>query len=232
MNPIQELIQSQIQILLERSKSVECLEHNLTKGALREKYLIEFFRGLIPEAFSITSGVVCDAKGRNSSQLDFIIKDSKTLPTLLIMENVSVVPVESVHLLAEIKTTLRSKDLEQVKASRYSFNMLELATVSDNVQDKVKIPTVILAFNNEVSKETLKSWMVENGDIVSICVVGDFCLSKVNNGIECYKSVIGKPEHWETLVFSIQLFNWLQESLSINRGKPLWWAYLEGVTKK
>lgn len=227
MNPIMKVVQAQIRILQERSNSVDAIEHNVTKGTLRETYLIDFFRSLIPEMFSITSGVVCDAGGRSSSQTDFIIAANNMLPSMLMMADVSVVPVESVHLIAEIKTTLRTTDLDQVRRSRDTFNNLKLTSFSGSSPTPTKIPSVILAFNNEVSKETLINWMGENQDTVAICIIGKFSLAKTIMGIECYESLELHPEHWETLAFIVQLYKWLQESSAKSRGVGMWDAYLQ-----
>ena len=103
MNPIQKVFQARIDALIAQSNGAKAVEHPTTKGSLRERYLIDFFRELIPQSLSITSGLICDASGRCSPQIDFIIKDDNTLPSVNMMETVSLVPVESVHLTAEIK---------------------------------------------------------------------------------------------------------------------------------
>ncbi len=201
----------------------------LRRGLLEKNILLSFFKDLIPGSLSITSGIVCDAQGRSSRQLDFIIKDNRLLPSILMETDVSVVPVETVHLIAEIKTKLRTSDLAQVKESRKVFNQLQLARLPIPNQPPIKIPSVILAFDNEISRQTLEKWMLENGDVVSICIVDYFCLSKSKDGIECHEAGNGNPDNWETLAFSIQLFQWLQQSVSTNRGLPVWQAYLASI---
>lgn len=44
MSKIQVLIQSEIESLLAKSKGYQTIEHNTTKGNLRETLLIEFFK--------------------------------------------------------------------------------------------------------------------------------------------------------------------------------------------
>lgn len=231
MNQFQKRIQSKIDILVAESKSAEVIDHNSTKGSIRERLLIDFFQSLIPPKFDITSGIVCDAKGRSSKQTDFIVRDNSLFPPFLFATDVSVVPVDSVHLIAEIKTTLRSSDLKQVTEARTAFNELELATCDIPDESEIKIPSVILAFNNEVSQSTLEKWLIDRNDVVAICIIGDYSLSKAPNGVECQKEQEGKPKYWETLSFAIQLFDWLQKSSSTNRGKFQLWPYLQGVKK-
>ena len=231
MNPIQNVFQARIDALIAQSNGAKAFEHSTTKGSLREIYLIDFFRELIPQSLSITSGLICDASGRCSQQIDFIIKDDNTLPSVNMMETVSLVPVESVHLTAEIKSTLQTKDLKQVEESRKIFDSLQLATVSDDTQPPIKIPTVILAYENKVSQDTLKNWMAKNGSVVAICVIGKFSIAKENNSITLYESRKDKPKHWETMVFASQLHDWLLTSIAIPRGRPLWDCYLLGVER-
>lgn len=233
MNPIQKVFQARIDALIAQSNGAEAFEHATTKGSLRERYLIDFFRELIPQSLSITSGVICDASGKCSQQMDFIIKDDNMLPSLNMMETVSLVPVESVHLTAEIKSTLRKVDLNQVRESRKTFVSLQLATIPNENQAPVKIPTVILAYKNQVSLNTLKDWMKTNGDIVAICVIGKFSIAQANNtGITVYEPGNDKPKHWETIVFATQLHDWLLTSIAAPKGKPLWQCYLLSVNKQ
>lgn len=229
MNQIQKIIQSKLDSLIAKSNGAEAIGHNATKGSLREKYLIDFFWRLIPPKLNITAGVICDAKGRSSKQTDFIIKDNSALPAFLLEPDVSVVPVESVHLIAEIKTTLRTSDLQQVKEARDSFNKLQLAIKPNGIQSNIKIPSVILAFNNDVSEATLKKWMSETNDIIAICIIDEYTLSKTIQGIECHKMGEEKPKYWETLYFASQLFSFLQNSSAVNRGEIQFWPYLLGV---
>jgi len=55
MNPIQKVVQARITSLLAQSASADAINHMTTKGMLREKYLAEFLKDLIPQSLSITS---------------------------------------------------------------------------------------------------------------------------------------------------------------------------------
>lgn len=230
MNPIQKLIQSEINCLVEKSKGYQAINHNATKGSLRETLLIDFFNKLVPTSLSISSGVICDSSGKSSTQLDFIIYDNQVLPNLILDKDLSMIPIESVYLIAEIKSTLRKKDLEQVEKSRKSLNKLKLSIIPTE-EHNIKIPSVIVAFDNKVSEQTLTDWIEEQNDVVSICIINKFCISKTGKGIEIYKYDDTLPEHWETLNFSLQMFNYLRDNLKKKKLIPLWGAYLQGVDK-
>lgn len=229
MNPIQRLIQSEINCLIEKSKGYQSINHNATKGGLRETLLIDFFQKLIPSSLSISSGIICDSSGKSSNQTDFIIYDNKLLPNLILDKDLSMIPVESVYLIAEIKSTLRIKDLEQVEKSRISLNELKLSIMPTG--ENVKIPSVIIAYDNEVSQQTLTDWITNQNDVVSICIINKFCISKTGKGIECFIPNDTLPEHWETLNFSLQMFNYLSSTLKKQNMIPLWDPYLQGVEK-
>lgn len=230
MNPIQKLLQSEINCLIEKSKGFSAVQHNVTRGALRETLLINFFEKLIPNALSISSGIICDCSGKSSTQTDFIVYDQKILPNLILDKNLAVIPVESVHLVAEIKTSLTIKDLKQVENSRTVLNSLKIATKTPLID--FKIPSVILAFDCRISQERLQEWMNKQNDVISICVIGKFCLSKMNLGTQIFKSDNTLPKHWETLNFSLQMFESLSKSLNERINIiPMWAPYLQGIEK-
>jgi hypothetical protein len=230
MNPIQKLLQSEINCLIERSKGFNAVQHNVTKGSLRETLLINFFEKLIPNALSISSGIICDCSGKSSTQTDFIVYDPKILPNLILDKNLAVIPVESVHLVAEIKTSLTIKDLKQVENSRAVLNSLKIATVPHLID--FKIPSIIIAFDCRISQKTLQEWMDKQNDVISICVIGKFCLSKMNLGTQIFKPDNTLPKHWETLNFSLQMFESLSKSLNERINIiPMWAPYLQGIEK-
>lgn len=230
MNPIHRALTARVKALLAASEEASAIPHAATLGQLREEILINFFRSLIPQSLSITSGIICDAKGRVSRQTDFIVKNDRALPSIVMSDMVAIVPVEAVHLTAEIKSTLKTEHLSKLTGDRASLNVLELATwplPPPNIS--IKIPSVVIAFESDVAVDTLKDWLDKENDVVSICVVGKYSLSKINNGIELYESCDEKPIYYETLRFAEQLFSFLGESILMPRGNPLWSAYLRGV---
>ena len=230
MNPIHRALTARIKSLLASSEEAASIPHAATVGQLREQILIDFFRALIPQNLSITSGIICDSKGRVSHQTDFIIKNDLALPSIVMTDAVAIVPVEAVHLIAEIKSKLKTNHLKKLMDDRVALNVLELATwPSPPPNVNVKIPSVVIAFDCEVAVDTLREWMNEANDVVSVCVVGMYSLSKTDNGIEFYESDDDKPIYYETLRFAEQLFNFLGNSLMTQRGTPVWSAYLRGV---
>ena len=206
------------------------MPHAATVGNLREGLLMDFFRELIPAGLGITSGVICDAKGRVSRQTDFIVKDDTALPSLELSDSVALVPVEAVYLIAEIKSALKTEHRKKLEADREALNVLEIAmwpSLPEGVE--FKIPSVIIAFDSEIAIDTLRNWLAQTKDTVAVCIVGKHTVAKTEKGIETYEAGESKPEAYETLRFAEQLFSYLGATLKVPRGNPLWSAYLRGV---
>lgn len=112
MNPIQKIVSSRLISLIGQYESVEAITHLGTRGQLREGFLIDFFKEVIPQRLSINSGIICDAAGATTTQLDFIVTNESFLPSMGFEGRIAVVPVESALMTAEIKTTLTKASLE------------------------------------------------------------------------------------------------------------------------
>ncbi|MBM4941671.1 hypothetical protein HYO29_22585 [Vibrio parahaemolyticus] len=227
MNPIKKIIQSRINSLKELSTGFDAIQHNTTKGTLRENGLIEFFKSIVPQKLSISSGIICDSLDGVSNQTDFIVYNKEVLPSLFLSSEISLIPIDSVYLTAEVKSTLSKKDLEQIGNARSNFNTLRISSLDQNTN--VKIPTVVLAYSTSVAESTLIDWMKEQQDVVSICVIDRFTLSRESGGVKKY--VYSKESEFndEVLTFSSQLFEFL--STEIEKGKPKanWEAYIIGA---
>jgi len=235
MNPIQKIVLSRLNSLMGQYESVNAITHMATRGQLREGFLIDFFKEVIPQKLSINSGIICDANGATSRQIDFIITDESLLPSMGFKGQIAVVPIESTLMTAEIKTTLRTETLKQV--SRQSESIQDLKFTNQNVEEgKDKNVTLfrpmnsILAFDSDVSVETLKTWLKESTDTLSICVINKFTLLKLDKeNITTVTKTDENPDFWETLVFIGKVYHALNELIK-NRQQitPSWDKYMQG----
>ena len=235
MNPIQKIVLSRLNSLMGQYESVNAITHMATRGQLREGFLIDFFKEVIPQKLSINSGIICDANGATSRQIDFIITDESLLPSMGFKGQIAVVPIESTLMTAEIKTTLRTETLKQV--SRQSESIQDLKFTNQNVEEgKDKNVTLfrpmnsILAFDSDVSVETLKTWLKESTDTLSICVINKFTLLKLDKeNITTVTKTDENPDFWETLVFIAKVYHALNELIK-NRQQitPSWDKYMQG----
>jgi len=236
-NPIQNIVVSRLKGLISQYELAEAIEHLPTRGQLREKYLIDFFKDVIPQRFNLDSGIICDAEGESSRQLDFIVSDDTFLPAMALHDGVSLVPIESAIMSAEIKTTLTKDSLEQVEAQNNSIEKLQYTNrkfegePSSN-SESVLFPSAILAFNSKVNRDTLIDWMNRNPRTIAICVINQFSILNLGkDNIEVIVKENGHPDFWETLVFVGKLYHALEEVSSRRTIRPNWDLYMQGYKK-
>lgn len=89
------------------------IEHNGVKGSAREDLLKDYLRKLLPEKYSISSGIIIDNEQKQSKQQDFIIHDAFNCPSFFETESNIILPIESVYATIEIKSSLDYSTLEQ-----------------------------------------------------------------------------------------------------------------------
>lgn len=175
------------------------VKHNPTVGALREEYLLEFFRELVPDSVSITSGFIVDATGNISPQLDLIVIQKSSLPLITMKDGLSIVPVESAILVVEIKSTLITEDLKQVEAQNDSLSKLQLTIEIEN--SKFIIPTMVLAYNTNIAEKTIKDWTKQNCNTVAFCILKKNSYFKNSDDILVFDHEKDGIKHYGTLAF-------------------------------
>lgn len=87
----------------------EQLDHDGERGHAREDVLRGFITELLPESYGASTGFVVDANGSISNQVDLVVYRRDYAP-LFHIETVNVFMVESVVAVAEIKSTIKSRD--------------------------------------------------------------------------------------------------------------------------
>lgn len=90
--------------------------HDLSKGESRERFVIyTYLKRYLPPRYGITSGIVIDPSGSCSRQQDIIIYDRfNTMPLFADSDNLesqTIVPIENVFAIIEVKTTLDSSGI-------------------------------------------------------------------------------------------------------------------------
>lgn len=203
-NTLRELLRSRIRTLLENCRAAGELKHALTAGMLRENYLREFFRDLIPAAFRVATGFVIDADGRSTPQLDFIVYDPSALPPVVLSHDLAVLPCESVVLVAEIKSTLTTSDFSQIEQQRAALNALQYAA-HDVPGGAMRIPHVVFALDCKVARTTICDWMRKCNDVMSVCVIGSFFVDRVAGELQTWQPEAGSFN--ETLATIFRLHN-------------------------
>jgi len=206
MNQIRKVLQTRIENLIQLAEVAGEVTHSSTIGDLRESYLRNFFQELIPNSVSLNSGFVGDAIGNISPQLDFVVTQNSALPVISMKDQLSIVPVESALLVAEIKSNLKTNDLEQVQKQNDSLTSLQISCNAGS--NDLIIPTIILAYESDIANKTLKEWMRKNGNTVACCILnGDTILR--NDNLSIIKKNSSKIRHYGVLNFISTFYDML-----------------------
>jgi len=88
------------------------LEHRGLKGSANELAVAKWIKPLLPGAIEVCTGEVIDSQGGRSKQVDVLLFDAATTPRFLSRGDISVLPVEGVFAVLEIKTYLNKVEIE------------------------------------------------------------------------------------------------------------------------
>lgn len=186
--PIHEIIKARLAAWRVQHDEAKAIHHYGVRGSLRERYVIQLLRDLIPANCSIISGFICDAFGHVTPQLDLIVAITSRIPTISLVGETTVVPVESAVLTAEIKSRITKKTLGQIQRQREKIEQLIPLLTSDLLQTvnsgKISpalwrdIPSFIIAFNSEVGEKTIHKWATIHSlrHITGIWCIGNFVM--------------------------------------------------------
>lgn len=225
LNQIQHVIHSQIQSLVALSRAAEAMSHSTTTGRLRESYLTMFLKELLPHGVTATSGVLCDCLGRTSRQLDLVLTLDSSLPVISMQDGIALIPVDSVLLAIEIKSTLNTCTLTHVEKQNASIQELN---VSNEVPggEKFIIPTMVVAMEeSKLSCDTVSDWIQRTANTVACCVIGKYFIKKEEPYPMRVESA-GDGAFNETLAFVACLYHALLYLKGIRNFEPNWVQYL------
>lgn len=106
-------------------------KHNPTIGVLTEGILRSFLSDHLPKAVSVAQGFVANEIGAMSRQCDIILYDSHHYSPLYRVNDIVVVPVESVLAVIEVKTTINQSIFHDT--IKYFKALSELGDVSSHL---------------------------------------------------------------------------------------------------
>lgn len=106
-------------------KARGALSHAGMKGASAEDTFRSFLRDYLPRSVDISPGVLVDARGNVSRQLDVIISDAAKTPVFFKNGEDRVIPVECAYAVIEVKSRLDAKELEGAFKNMLSVRNLE-----------------------------------------------------------------------------------------------------------
>ncbi|MDX8341682.1 DUF6602 domain-containing protein [Draconibacterium sp. IB214405] len=107
------LVSDELLIKLSQTKQF-IKKHNPTIGVLTEEILRSFLKTYLPNSVSVEQGFILSENGEMSKQCDILIYDSLYYAPFYRINDIVVVPSESVLAVIEVKTTLTKKIFHKV----------------------------------------------------------------------------------------------------------------------
>ena len=86
------------------------IDHDLEDGKYREYLIKNILNKIVPKKYSITNGFIIDSDNNRTEEMDIIIYDSNYVPPFF-DETYTIVPIEAVVAVIQVKTSLTKKQL-------------------------------------------------------------------------------------------------------------------------
>jgi hypothetical protein len=169
---IAEYYQGVVQNLRSEVDSINNLFHHQgIKGASNESLLRDLLKKFIPKQYGVGTGVVIDRNGEQSRQCDIIIYDTLLYPALLSLTDMHFFPIDIVHAVIEVKTTLTSHSVQEAITNIASVRALDYIPItfmsseagSDTFGAYKTSPPLgfVFAYNSNVIQfETFRKWFL------------------------------------------------------------------------
>lgn len=140
------------------------IEHNGVKGSAREDLLKDYLRDLLPNKYSISSGIIIDFNQNQSKQQDFIIHDAFNCPSFFKTDSNTILPVESVYATIEIKSTLNydtlKQSVENIESVRKLHKLPNRNIISNDYNEQYPLGFVF-AYSSDYSLEQIQKKLFE-----------------------------------------------------------------------
>jgi hypothetical protein len=161
------------QTLLQRFQASGFVQHAGDRGGNREQVLRDFLRKHLPARYGVTKGEIVTRGGAHTHSADIIIYDAQNCPVLYV-EETSVLPVESVFGIVEVKSTLSKSEFVDAARKVEAFKRLaprDLSVIETREYVTVHRPSrpfgIVLGYQlSDNSLDSLASnWKAENARI-------------------------------------------------------------------
>lgn len=106
----QKWVLGEIQTGLRRIHDLDGVDHPGMRGRLREVFINDVLRKVLPESFGIDTGKIIDSTGQVSPQIDVIVHFKEHFPRIELENGVALVPCENVFYAIEVKSTLTAEE--------------------------------------------------------------------------------------------------------------------------
>lgn len=140
------------------------IEHKGVKGSAREDLLKDYLRDLLPNKYSISSGIIIDFNQNQSKQQDFIIHDAFNCPSFFKTDSNTILPIESVYATIEIKSTLNydtlKQSVENIESVRKLHKLPNRNIISNDYNEQYPLGFVF-AYSSDYSLEQIQKKLFE-----------------------------------------------------------------------
>ena len=113
------------QMRSELEKARKAIKHPGLKGSSLEEAFRSFLRDYLPRSLDVSTGILIDASGNDSRQLDVIISDSAKTPIFYRSGGMRVIPVECAYTVIEVKAYLDADQLNSIFQNMKSVRNLK-----------------------------------------------------------------------------------------------------------
>lgn len=132
MSLIESFRSASVAMLAEAARP-QAIHHMGERGAEREEIVQRFLQPLLPERFGIGRGEIRATNGVWSKLQDLVIYDKLNCPRLFAGKRSQIFPAENVLAVIEVKTRLRTRDIERSTKSIQSVRKLKKIGMSTHV---------------------------------------------------------------------------------------------------
>lgn len=151
------------------------IEHNLEDGKFREYLVKNLLSKITPSKYSITNGFIIDSNNNRSKEMDIIIYDKNYVPPFF-DETYSIIPIESVIAIIQVKTTLTSDTMKDSIDNLESIEKLESkvggkiisANGSELIEGRYIKPFKIVIAHKSTIKELDKKSYLDKIDMIYV----------------------------------------------------------------
>lgn len=113
------------QLQVEADTFSRLVAHNAESGRANELALSTLVERLLPSHVRVGTGIVIDSHGIRSKQMDLIVYDRTTQPQILAQSTQLLFPVETVHVVVEVKSSVSERDINDAHEKFESLQSLQ-----------------------------------------------------------------------------------------------------------
>lgn len=141
------------------------INHNGEKGNAREDTFVKYLKTYIPEKFNFSKGIIIDSNDTQSRQVDVIIHDKFNSSIIFETDTTTMIPIETVYCVVEIKSTLTKAELLKSLKNIESVRRLKKCSLSP-----LTFPTagLVFAYTADSSLDALYHNVVEFNNSIDI----------------------------------------------------------------